>query len=160
MIKTNFHDDVLKSKPITFHTTILKSGQNNTGIQVPEEVIEKLGSNKRPLVMVTINNFTYRSAVAVMDGKYMISLSAENRAAAKVSGGDEVDVTIELDLEPRVVEVPDDLKDALMNASVFTAFEKSAPSMRKEYVRQVEEAKAPETRMRRISKIVEKLSGV
>ena len=113
MNKTNFQDDVLKSKPITFHTTILKSGQNNTGIQVPEEIIETLGSSKRPLVKVTIKNFTYRSAVAVMDGKYMISLSAENRAAAKVSGGDEVDVTIELDLEPRLVVVPDDLEDCI-----------------------------------------------
>jgi uncharacterized protein YdeI (YjbR/CyaY-like superfamily) len=93
-----------------------------------------------------------------MDGKFMVGVSAENRQAAHVQGGDEVDITIELDLEPRVVEIPEDLKAALMNAGVFTAFEKSATSMRKEYVRQVEEAKAPETRMRRISKIVEKLS--
>jgi hypothetical protein len=39
----------------------------------------------------------------------MISLSAENRAAANVQGGDEVDITLELDLEPRVVEIPKDL---------------------------------------------------
>ena len=151
--------DISKSKPITFHTTILNTGKNTTGIHVPESIIEELGSNKRPLVRVTIKNYTYRSAVAVMDGKYMISLSSENRQAAKIQGGDEIDVTIELDLEPRVVEIPEDLKAALMNAGVFTAFEKSAPSMRKEYVRQVEEAKAQETRQRRILKIVEKLSG-
>jgi hypothetical protein len=147
---------ILKSKPITFHTTILKTGKN-TGIQVPEEIIGSLGSNKRPLVRVTINTYTYRSAVAVMDGKYMISLSAENRQAANVQGGDEVDVTIQLDLDPRDVEIPKDFKDALMKAGAYKAFENSAPSMRKEYVRQVEEAKAQETRLRRISKIVEKL---
>jgi uncharacterized protein YdeI (YjbR/CyaY-like superfamily) len=145
--------------PISFRTNILKTGKNNTGIQVPEEIIQKLGSNRRPLVQVTIKNYTYRSAVAVMDGKYMISLSAENRQAANVQGGDEVEVTIELDLEPRVVDVPEDLKVALNNAGVFTTFEKSAPSMQKEYVRQVVEAKAIETRQRRISKIIEKLSG-
>ncbi len=145
--------------PISFRTNILKTGKNNTGIQVPEEIIQKLGSNRRPLVQVTIKNYTYRSAVAVMDGKYMISLSAEHRQAANVQGGDEVEVTLELDLEPRVVEVPEDLKAALINAGAYKAFENSAPSMRKEYVRQVEEAKAQETRTRRISKIVEKLSG-
>jgi hypothetical protein len=145
--------------PISFRTRIVKTGKNTTGIQVPEEIIEKLGSNKRPLVRVTINTYTYRSAVAVMDGKFMISLSAENRQAANVQGGEEVDVTIELDMEPRDVDVPQDLQVALMNAGAYQAFENSAPSMRKEYVRQVEEAKAPETRMRRITKIVEKLSG-
>ena len=159
MEKTISQDDISKSKPITFHTTILKSGENNTGIQVPEEIIEKLGSSKRPLVKITIKNYTYRSAVAVMGGKFMVSLSAENRQKAHVHGGDEVDVTIELDLEPRDVEIPEDLKVALMNAGALEAFEKSAPSMRKEYVRQVEEAKAQETRLRRISKIVEKLGG-
>jgi hypothetical protein len=145
--------------PITFHTTILQTGKNTTGIQVPEEIIEKLGTSKRPLVRVTIKEHSYRSAVAVMGGKFMVGVSAENRQAAGVQGGEEVDVTIELDLEPRTVQLPDDLKAALAEASALKAFENAAPSIRKEYVRQVEEAKAQATRARRIGKIVEKLSG-
>ena len=152
-------EDVKKSKAITFHTTILRTGKNTAGIQVPEEIIEKLGSSKRPLVRVTIKEYTYRSAVAVMGGKFMVGVSAENRQAARVQGGEEVDVTIELDLEPRTVELPDDLKAALTEAGALKTFENSAPSMRKEYVRQVTEAKAQETRGRRIGKIVEKLKG-
>jgi hypothetical protein len=148
-----------KSTPLTFHTTILKTGKNTAGIKVPEEIIEKLGPSKRPLVRVTIKKHTYRSAVAVMGGKFMIGVSAENRQAAGVQGGDEVDITLELDLEPRTVEIPKDLKSALIEAGKFAAFERTAPSMRKEYVRQVEEAKAQETRERRISKIVEKLKS-
>jgi Bacteriocin-protection, YdeI or OmpD-Associated/Domain of unknown function (DUF1905) len=148
-----------KATPITFHTTILKTGKNTAGIEVPEEIIEKLGSGKRPLVRVTIKKYTYRSAVAVMGSKFMIALSAENRQAAGVQGGDKMEVTIELDLEPRTVEIPKDLKSALIGAGALEAFENSAPSMRKEYVRQVEEAKAQETRERRISKIVEKLKS-
>ena len=50
-----------KSKPITFHTTILQTGKNTAGIQVPDEVIEKLGAGKQPLVRVTINKYTYRT---------------------------------------------------------------------------------------------------
>ncbi len=146
-----------KAKPITFHTTILQTGKNTAGIQVPEEVIEKLDAGKRPLVRVTINKYTYRSAVAVMGGRYMISFSPDHRKAAGVQGGEQADVTLELDLEPRTIEIPKDLKEALVKASALAAFEKSAPSMKKEYVRQVEEAKAQETRERRIGKIVEKL---
>jgi len=144
---------------ITFHTSILKTGKNTAGIEVPEAVIEELGGGKRPLVKVTIKDYTYPSAVAVMGGKFMIALSAKSRAAASVAGGEEVDVTVTLDLEPRTVEIPDDLKAALNEANALAAFEKSAPSMQKEYVRQVVEAKAQETRERRITKIVEKLSG-
>jgi antitoxin component of MazEF toxin-antitoxin module len=130
---------------------------NNTGIQVPEDVVERLGSSKRPLVKVTINNdYTYRSAVAVMGDKYMISLSKAHRSSAGVEGGDQVEIAVELDLEPRGVEIPADLKSALVNANALEAFEKSAPSMKKEYVRQVEDAKKQETRERRIAKIVDK----
>ena len=152
-------DKPKKSIPITFHTTILKNDKNAAGIEVPKEIIKKLGSSKRPLVRVTIKKHTYRSAVAVVDGKFMIGVSVENRQAAGVQGGDEVDVTVELDLEPRTVEIPKDLKSALIEAGTLEAFENSAPSMRKEYVRQVEEAKAQETRERRILKIVERLKS-
>ena len=160
MKKATPQDQATKSTPITFHTTILKNGKNAAGIEVPEEIIKKLGTSRRPLVRVTIKKHTYRSAVAVMGGKFMIGVSAENRHAAGVQGGEEVDVTVALDLEPRTVELPKDLKSALIQADAVEAFEKAAPSMQKEYVRQVEEAKAQETRERRISKIVEKLKGI
>jgi hypothetical protein len=159
MTKTTSQDAARQSKPVTFQTTILGTGQSTAGIQVPAEVIEKLGGGKQPLVRVTIKDYTYRSAVAVMGGKFMVGVSAANRKAAGVQGGDKVDVTIALDLEPRTVEVPKDLEAALTTAGAMKAFEASAPSMRKEFVRQVEEAKAQETRERRIAKIVEKLSG-
>ncbi len=147
------------STPITFHTTILQTGANTTGIEVAEEVLGQLASGKRPLVRVTIGGYSYRSAIAAMGGKPMISLSAENRKFAGVEAGDAVDVTVELDLEPRTVEVPQDLMSALTQAGVLDAFENSAPSMRKEYVRQVMEAKAQATRERRITRIIEKLKG-
>jgi len=147
----------MTTNPISFPTTILQTGKNTTGIPVPESVVDKLGKGKRPLVRVTIGNYSYRSAVAVMDGQYLISLSSENRLAVGVAGGDDLDVTVELDTEPRKVEIPPDLRQALSAASALNAFESSSPSMQKEFVRQVEEAKGEETRQRRISKIIEKL---
>lgn len=93
---------------IRFHTTILQAGKTATGIQIPDEVIAKLGTSKKPAVRVTINGYTYRSTVAVMGGKFMVGVNAENREKAKVAGGDSVDVEIALDTEPRDVRVPDD----------------------------------------------------
>ncbi len=142
----------------TFHTTVLSSGGNTAGIKIPPEVIESLGAGKKPAVKVTINGKTYQSTVAVMGGAYMVGVSAENRAIVGVKAGDEVDVTLDLDTEPRVYELPEDLAAALAKkAGATEAFHASAPSKRKEFVRQVTDAKTPETRERRIAKIVEQL---
>ncbi len=144
----------------TFHTTIKKSGGNATGIEVPPAIVESLGAGKKPPVLVTMNGKTYRSTVAVMGGVYMVGVSAENRELTGIKGSDEVDVTIELDTEPRTYELPDDLAAALAAKPGATeAFHASAPSKRKEFVRQVNDAKTQETRDRRIATIVANLGN-
>lgn len=143
----------------TFTTTITKAeGLNATGIRVPGEVIAELGTSKRPKVKITLNGYTYRTTVAPFGDMFMVPLNQEHREAAGVQAGDEVEVTVELDLEPRTVEVPEDLQAALSEkAGALEAFEALAYSKRKEFVRQVNEAKAQETRNRRIAGIVDKL---
>ena len=144
----------------TFTTAVLKDSEKDaTGIEIPEEVITALGKGKKPPVKVTLNGYTYRTTVAVMGGKFLIPLSAEHRNAAGVQGGDVVEVTIELDTEPRTVTVPDDLAQALSEAGATAAFDALAYSVRKEHVRQVESAKTAETRSRRIARIVANLSA-
>ena len=140
-----------------FKATILQTG-NNTGIPVTEEILEKLGGGKKPLVVVTINGYSYRSAVGKMGDKYMISLSAENRKNANVKGGDTVEVSLVLDIEPRVIEVPKDLQKALDNSKTAKIiFEKLAPSKKKAMVLSITESKTEETRLRRIAKAIETL---
>ena len=143
-----------------FSTKIVKEKENNaTGIQVPAEIITAMGSGKKPKVKVTLNGYTYRTTVAVLGNAYMLSLSSENRQAAGVKGGDTLDVTIELDTEPRTVEVPEDLSSALSsNPGAREKFDALSYSARKEFVRQVESAKAAETRQRRIAGIAAKIS--
>lgn len=143
---------------LTYETVIFKDKEMNaTGIPVPEDVVAALGAGRRPKVKVTLKGHTYRTTGAVMGGAVMLPLSAEHRQAANVEGGERVAVTLELDTEPRLVPVPDDLAQALKKARLEEVFEKLAVSYRKEYVRQVEEAKAPETRARRIAKVVDAL---
>ena len=138
-----------------YRTTIVQSGKTATGIPVPDEVVEALGSGKRPAVRVTINGFTYRSSVAVIDGSYMVGVSAENRAGAGVAGGDEVDVDIELDTAPREVTVPDELAAALdAEPDARHTFETLSYSNKSWHVLQVTGAKTDETRQRRIAKSV------
>src|SRR6476620_8646805 len=98
-----------------FRTTILASGKNAAGIEIPDEVVTGLGAGKRPPVRVTINGYTYRNTVAVMGGVYMVGVSAEHRAGAGVAAGDVLDIELELDTAPREVAVPADL-DAALNA--------------------------------------------
>lgn len=142
----------------TFRTTLQLHGKNATGIEIPPEVIQELGSGKKPAVTVTLDgSYTYRSTVATMGGVHLVGVSAEHRAASGVAAGDEVEVTLELDTAPRVVEVPADLAEALDAAGLRQAFDALAFSHRKEHVRAIESAKAPETRARRILKAIEKL---
>jgi hypothetical protein len=142
-----------------FVTRIQRSKTKNVaGIVVPPEIVEGLGRGKRPPVKVTLNGYTYRSTVATMGGRFMIGLSAENRRAAGLDGDEELEVRLELDTESRNTPPPKDLKSALVKARRLEAFEKTAPSRRKEFVRQVEDAKTLETRERRIAKIVAELS--
>lgn len=128
--------------------------RNVTGIIVPPEIVEGLGKGKRPPVKVTINGYTYRSTIAVMGGRFMLPLSLENRVPAGVTAGDEVEIDLALDTEIRTVEVPQDLAAALDTAGKREAFDQLAFTYRKEHVRSVEDAKAPETRARRINKVV------
>ena len=145
----------------TFNTTVLKDKEKNaTGLPVPAEALAALGAGKKPRVKVSLNGYTYRTTVAVLGDVFMLSLSAENREAAGVQAGQTVEVTLELDTEPRSVEVPDDLAAALAMAhGARETFDALPYSARKEYVRQVETAKAQETRQRRIAGIVAKMSG-
>lgn len=143
----------------TFTTVLWKDGGiNATAIKVPPEVVASLSSKKRVPVRVTIGDYTYRSTLVVYNGAFMIPLAQEHRAAAGVEGGDEVEITLEVDTDPRTVEVPADLAAALDAANARAAFDAQSYTNRKEAVRQVETAKAQETRERRIASIVAKLA--
>ncbi|MGH3779366.1 MAG: DUF1905 domain-containing protein [Pseudonocardiaceae bacterium] len=80
-----------------FRTTVELGGKTATGLPVPGDVVRALGSGKRPAVSITIGKHTYRTTVASMGGRFVVPLSAENRAAAGVTAGEQIDVDIEPD---------------------------------------------------------------
>ena len=136
-----------------FHATIQLNGKTATGIQVPDDVLSALGAGKRPPISVTINGYTYRTSVGTMGGVFMIPVTAEVRPRAGVAAGDAVDVDIALDTQPREVTVPTDLADALADApDAKRFFDGLSYSEKRRLVIPIEDAKAPETRARRIAK--------
>jgi hypothetical protein len=144
---------------VSFTTTLELARKTATGIEVPESIVEELGGGKRAAVTVTINGYTYRSTLATMGGRFLLPVAAEHREAAGLTAGDPVDVVLELDTAPRTVDVPDDLAAALEGAGVRAAFDALSPSARKAHVTSVEGTSVPETRARRIVKVVTTLAA-
>lgn len=142
--------------PVRYSTTMHLVGRN-TGIPVPDEVLEALGGGRRPAVDVTVNGYRYRSTVGSMGGRALIPFSSEHRTASGIAGGNALDVELALDTAPRDTPVPGDLAAALEEAGLTEAFARLAPSHRKAHATAVEGAKAEETRQRRIAAAVEKV---
>jgi hypothetical protein len=143
---------------VAFTTTLLKQG-NNTGVLVPDTIVDELGGGKRPKVVVTVGDYTYRSSVASMGGRFLIAFSSAHRAATGLVGGETIDVTLEIDDAPREIEVPDDLAAALAAAGVRDAFDALSFSAKRGHVEPIAAAKGEDTRARRVQKVVDTLSA-
>lgn len=132
-------------------------GMNATGITIPFDVQEVYGSKRVP-VKATVNGIEYRGSIVRMGGVYCLGIPKAFRDSAGIKAGDNIVVTLELDDEPRTVDVPDDLATALADAGLSEIFSAMSYTHKKEHVRAIEEAKQPETRKRRIDKAVEMIA--
>lgn len=144
--------------PLQFDTTLGSDEDSAFFIEVPGEVIAGLGKKKKPPVKVTLNGFLHRTTVSVYGEKYYLPVRKEIRLGAGLKPGDPVTVTIELDEEPRVVELPEDFGLALAaDSEARVVFDKLSFTHRREYVEWITGAKRDETRVRRIEKAIKML---
>jgi len=138
-----------------FTATLDLDGKTATGIAVPAEVIEQLGAGKRPAVRVSLNGHSWSTTIGSVKGVSKIPVSAEHRSLAGVEAGDQVAVSLALDTSPAAIEVPDDLASALdgdIQAAQF--FSNLTASQKKGFITPIEQAKAVDTRARRVEKAV------
>ena len=142
----------------TYITTILGFG-NHAAIEIPDEQLAKLGANKRAPLKITVNGYTYQSTATVMDGQTLVVFPTRDREASGVQSGDTLEVTLELDTGYREVVVPVELQAALKAHNLGQTFHDLNYSTRKEYARQIAEAKAADTKQRRIDKIIVTLTS-
>lgn len=141
-------------KKQTIEVELKKHGSMEaTGIVIPFDV-EKVFGAKRVPVKALINKAEYRGSIVRMGGEYMLGIPKAFREAAGITAGDNIVVTIEKDESPRTVEMPKDLAAALKKNGLLAEWERSSYTHQKEHVRAIEEAKQPETRMRRIEKAI------
>ena len=143
-------------------TAIIQNASGASGggafVEVPFDVEAAFGS-KRPKVKALIEGVSYRGILTRMGTEcHILGIRKEIREQIGKTFGDEIQVTVEPDLEERVVEIPKDLLKELQKdkeAKVF--FDKLSYTHRKEYVTWVTEAKKEETRQNRIAKTIEML---
>jgi hypothetical protein len=141
-----------------FRTTLLATGKTAAGIVVPPEIVDALAAGRRPRVRVTINNHTYRSTIAVRGGQYLLGVSAENRRAAGIQPGNEIDIQLALDSEPRHVTVPPELAAALDHEpEARTRFDVLSYSAQQRLTLPIENARTPQTRQRRVAAALQAL---
>jgi hypothetical protein len=137
---------------------LVSHGGNTAGFEIPDEVVEELGGGRRPKVVVRIGAHSWRSSIAHMGGTFMLGVSMADREAAGVAAGQLLDVDVELDTAPRTVEVPDDLAAELAGSPTARETWSAWPfSRQKEAARSLTEAKKPETRARRLEKLLTEL---
>lgn len=143
----------------TFSATVVLEGSASY-IPLPFDPKEVFGQVRAP-VRVTLNGYTYRSTIAAMGGPPFIPLRKSNREAARLKGGETVEVYVELDAQPRLVEPPPDFLKALKaNPPAWRAWGDLSYTHQREHVEAIEEAVQTDTRARRIEKAVATLAAM
>jgi hypothetical protein len=145
-----------QAPPSASFDTTLSSFGNNTGIEVPESVLQQLGGGKRPAVVVEVNGYTYRTTAGVMNGITLLPVSAAIRKDTGLQGGDAIHVVVTMATEARTVELPDDFATALAAQPAARAFfDGLSNSLQRMHIDHVNGAKTTDTRQRRIDKAVQ-----
>lgn len=143
---------------VTFTTTLSPSA-GPMGIVVPEDAMAQLGPGKRYPVVVTIGGYTYRNTVTWYKGAFRIAFSAEHEKASGIARGDTVEVLLELDDAPRVVELPEALTRQLADAGALEAFTALSYSRQRSFVEPWIAAKTDATRDKNLAKMIDAVSS-
>ena len=146
------------TKKQTFTAVIQNAGGGGAFVEVPFDVEAAFGS-KRPRVKAMFEGVPYRGILTRMGTEHhLLIILKEIREKIGKTFGDEVKITVELDEEPRVIEIPAELKKAFkVDKEAKTSFDKLSYTHRREYVMWINEAKREETRQNRIVKAIEML---
>lgn len=142
-----------ETKIVSFETTISSFG-NNTGIIIPNELIEKLAAGKRPSLLVKVNDYQYQCAPGVMNGKSVVSFSSEHRENTGLKGGDKVRVELAVATSQRKVEMPEDFSSALKKTKTEDFFNTLSNSLQRYHCDLIKSSKTEETRQNRIDKAI------
>ena len=129
-------------------------------VVVPDDVATAVGIRHASRVRGTCNGVAFRSSTPKYSGVLHMGIHKATLAEAEVKPGTTVTIAIELDDGPLPGdEIPPDLLSAIKKAKAMAAWQKLAPSHKREHAKAVLDAKKPETRARRIEKAIAMLGS-
>ena len=146
---------------MTFTATPTPAGKTGAmaSVDIPDDVLAALGGKRVP-VKVTANGFTFRTTTAVMGGRQLVGFNTANKQAAAVEAGRPVELTIENDDAPRVIEPPAELVEAfLSHAAARDTWASLSYSDQRAYAEWITGAKKAETRAQRAARAIERLDA-
>ncbi|MGH8950534.1 MAG: YdeI/OmpD-associated family protein [Acidimicrobiia bacterium] len=144
----------------TFKAFVEEAPRGGAYVRIPAEVVAQLGGGGRIPVVATFDGVAYRGSIVRMGGESVLGMLKEIREALGKDHGDEVEISVEVDVEKREVEVPAELAILLKSSpAALEAFEALSYTHRREHASYVAGAKKPEARERRARKTVATLTG-
>jgi Bacteriocin-protection, YdeI or OmpD-Associated/Domain of unknown function (DUF1905) len=142
------------------YDAIIQKDEEHSGsfCDVPFDVFETFGK-KRLKIRAMIDAVEYRGLLTPMGGKYGVFMNKDIREKVGKTFGDVVHISIEEDTEPRVVEIPEDLLQLMLENDVKPFFDSLSFTHQKEYVQWILDAKKEETRQNRLVKAIEMMKN-
>jgi hypothetical protein len=142
-----------------FSATLIKvPDMDATYVKIPFDVKKEFGKKSHVKVKAWINGWLYRGSIADMGEGNMLIVTKEIRRMIGKIPGDEVHIVVEEDKDERGIDIPPDLKETFRkNPEAVSYFITLSHSNRKEYVKWITGAKRPETREKRLGKMIELL---
>jgi hypothetical protein len=130
-------------------------------VVVPEDVVRALGGKGRIPVNATFGDIPYRGSIVSMGGgTHVLGVLKAIVDELGIDFGDPIEVTVELDTRERTVAIPVEVTAAMKKEPALQgAWEGLSFTRRKELAHSIDEAKRPETRARRLERILGELRG-
>ncbi len=127
---------------------------------VPPKVVAALGGALRIPVIAKYGGATTQSTLSPAGGnRRRLTLKLEVLKAAGLDAGDAVTIALSPDSNPRHVNFPPDLLRALQfRPTAAAALDRASPSTRRIVVELLEQSRTPETRQRRLERLIERLA--
>ena len=151
-------DDTQKTLPpiaaVRFCTTILRTPATDcVFLFLPNEL---LGCSRRVWITGTLNGKPIQATAHPWQGdQHIVTLSKKVCEKMGVESGDEVTLEFTFSARPPDPLFSLDVEQALVDAPLaMAAFDKMPRFHRKEFLQHIDDAKRPETRLRRINKML------
>ncbi|HWS24651.1 MAG TPA: YdeI/OmpD-associated family protein [Anaerolineales bacterium] len=141
-----------------FYATVMSPDAHGAFVEIPAEIASALG-NQRVKVFAWFDSVPYRGSVVRMGGSLILGVRKDILLKNEKKIGDTLLVKLKRDSEPRIVEIPNDVKVELeQQPETMTSFNKLSYTHQKEWINSILEAKRPETRQQRVKKMIKFLS--